>query len=52
MDRRAHELVILVLFSAFLCGVAWSADYQVEAGIFAALACGIGVLAVALRNKI
>jgi hypothetical protein len=52
MDRRVRELIILCLLSAFLCGLAWSTDYQAEAAIFAALACAIGVLAVALRNKI
>jgi hypothetical protein len=52
MDRRASELIVLGLLSAFLCGMAWSADHQIEAAIFAGLACASCVPAVMLRKKI
>ena len=50
MDPRARELVLLALLCAFLCGVALMYEQQLVAAVFAALACGTVVLAVALRR--
>ena len=50
MDPRVRELVLLALLCAFLCGVALMYEQQLVAAVFAALACGTVVLAVALRR--
>jgi len=50
MDPRVRELVLLALLCAFLCGVALMYEQQLVAAVFAALACGTVVLAVALKH--
>jgi hypothetical protein len=50
MDPRVRELVLLALLCALLCGVALMYEQQLVAAVFAALACGTVVLAVALRR--
>jgi len=50
MDPRIRELVLLALLCALLCGVALMYEQQLVAAVFAGLACGTVVLAVALRR--
>ena len=50
MDPSVREIVLLGLLCAFLCGVALMYEQQLVAAVFAALACGTVVLAVALKH--
>jgi hypothetical protein len=51
MDPRTRELVLLGLLCAFLCSIAWLYEQPVVAAVFAALACGIVILGVAVRGR-
>jgi hypothetical protein len=50
MDPRVRELVLLALLCALLCAVAFMYERQLMAVMFAAIACGTIVLAIALKR--
>jgi hypothetical protein len=52
MRPSIRDLVLLTLFSAFLCGLTWVYQQPIATAVFAALTCCIGIITAKLARSL